>query len=243
MKNNRVMKKLLMSIMLGFLVSAVSARGTGRTVSENRYSAQRLKPALALRVGADMTLLGMKFDYYNDLLDKTMSFAPAPFLGGTGYVGAAYEYPVSHNCAVAGGIGVSYGKALASQGRDAAFYSYFSMTSVHAEIYYALRLPHFYCNVGLRAGYMPLLVTEYRNGKNMFKGRMNGNHYTRGNVYGVIQLGYTTGRIDVGVDFSYALLSQFKEGFSYPVVGSYNVVRTMHMNVGLNFAYRFMFGK
>ncbi len=231
------MKRILILAALGFFVSTAWAQGTdGR-----QYSA---KPALALRAGIDATILGMNFNYYSEAMDEIARFAPAPFLGGTGYLGAAYEYPVSYNCAVAGGIGVSYGKASTSVGRDASFYSYFSMTSIHAEIYYALRLQHFYCNVGLRAGYMPLMVTEYgKGGGIMFRGRMNGNHYTRGNVYGLIQAGYTTGRIDIGVDFNYALLSQFKEGFSYPVVGSYNVVRTRHMNVGLSLAYRFMFGR
>lgn len=231
------MKRILILITLGFLVSSASAQNHELSADGPMYSA---KPALALRAGIDMTMLSAKFDYYSNVLYDMARYAPAPFLGGTGYIGAAYEYPVSHNCALAGGLGVSYGKASASKGREASFYSYFSMTSVHAEIYYALRLQHFYCNVGLRAGYMPLMITEYSKGGGvMFRGRMNGNHYTRGNVYGLIQLGYTTGRIDIGVDFNYALLSQFKEGFSY----RYNVVRTRHMNVGLNLAYRFMFGR
>ena len=232
------MKKLLTLILFCASAFAVFAQRT-----DNLYARTHLKPVVAIRASGDVTLMRMKFDWYNEIMNQLWRYNPKPFVGGTGYLGAAYEHPVSHNCAIAGGLGVSYGKAFMTDTRQNAFYSYFSMTGFYAEIYYALRLEHFYLNVGLRGGFMPLMVTEYQNGHDMVRGRMNNNHYTRGNVYGLIQTGYTTGRIDIGLDFNYALLSQFKEGFSWPLTGTYNSVRTMHMNVGINLAYRFTLGK
>ena len=236
------MKKLLTLIVFGFSVAAAAAQKTENITFETLSGRSWLKPAVAIRASGDVTLMRMKFDWYNEVVDRTLRYNPAPFVGGTGYIGAAYEHPVSYNCAIAGGLGLSYGKAFMTDSRENAFYSYFSMTSVYAEIYYALRLEHFYMNIGFRGGIMPLMVTEYQNGKTMFRGKMNNNHYTKGNIYGLIQLGYTTGRIDIGLDFNYALLSQFKEGFSWPLTGTYNSVRTMHMNVGVNMSYRFYLG-
>lgn len=237
------MKKLLILTAFFISVLAVSAQETYEATFASPFARTGLKPAIAIRASGDVTLMRMKFDWHNDAIDGNSRYNPKPFVGATGYLGAAYEHPVSHNCAIAGGLGLSYGKAFRTDTQRNAFYSYFSMTTVYAEIYYALRLEHFYLNVGLRGGLMPLMVTEYRNGKDMFRGRMNNNHYTRGNIYGLIQLGYTTGRMDIGVDFNYALLSQFKEGFSWPLTGTYNSIRTMHMNVGINLAYRFSLGK
>lgn len=232
------MRKLLIFMVLSLSTFALYAQRSDSDMFLNGEHGTYLRPAVAIRMSGDMTLLGVKFDK-----DDGTRFNPRPFLGGTGTLGAAYEHPIAPTCAVAAGAGVSYGKAFMNDTRDNAFFSYFTMTTIYLEAYYALRLKHFYCNVGLRGGYTPLCTTEYPNGKNTFRGRMNNNHYTSGNVWGLIQAGYTTGRVDIGLDFNYALLSHFKEGLAYPVISEYKVVRTMYMNVGINVSYRIFVGK
>lgn len=232
------MKKLLMLLTLPLLALSAQARQTPLERHLARTSPEQLRPAVAVRASGYASMLGLKFE----TLDGGM-FNPRPFMGGGAALGAAYEHPIAPKGIIAGGAGASWDKQLMNDSRDNAFYSYFTKTTVYAEIYYGLRLNHFYLNAGLRGGYSPLCTTEYRNGKEMYRGQLTKYHYTPGNVWALLQTGYTTGRLDIGLDLGYGLLSHFQEGIAFPVLNDWRQVHTTYLNAGVNISWRIFVGK
>ncbi len=203
----------------------------------------QLKPAVLIRASVNFTWMDISYQ------NSVYTYNTDPYVGAQGSIGAYYEYPVSNHCILGIGAGGSYARYNAGNKERKPInianpeegykddYKNFGMTTIHADLYYGGRFNRFYFNLGLRGAYVPLMTATMYNAPQEKK--LTSYHYRNFNIWLLAEMGYSFGRIDLGLNFNYAFMAQFKEGFSYPIDETYIVPRTTLGNIGVSIAYRF----
>lgn len=207
------MKRIFICLCLALSALGVQAQTTELTPSK----------AVAVRTGGDFTFVDVSFKEFSNKI----------FPGGGGWLSASYEQPIAPKCIMGFGVGGSF---ESTRGNDQSYYyKRLSLGSIYGQVYYGFRYNHLFANLGMQLGYVPPVLTRISSGT----ARMTTYQYRPVNGWAFAQIGYTTGRWDVGVNFRIAMMSEFKEAYTFPIIDGYRTVRSRWLSVGITAGYRF----
>ncbi|MBQ8863684.1 MAG: hypothetical protein IJ014_03000 [Rikenellaceae bacterium] len=167
-------------------------------------------------------------------------------LGGGVTLSAAYEHPIALRGVIGAGVGGSFDKTVALD--KTYYYRNLSLSSVYAEVYYGFKAQNgFFLNLGIQGGYTPPVLSltaapEWEGGLKLR--RLSPYQCKGGNVWFVGRVGYCYEAWEFALSLRYAMVSQFGEAFSYPMLtteqeSSYRDVRSRHLTAGFSVGYRF----
>ena len=239
------MKKLL--ILLVTLVGATTLTAQNYTEAttitsamasaNDEVKATSLAPevsrAVVLRASGNFSMVNIHFTEYPNRFQ----------LGGGATLSAAYEHPIAPRMLIGAGAGASIEKVTALD--KSYYYRNLTMSSIYAEVYYNfIARSGLFVNLGIQGGYTPRMITL--TAENDYKGlaRLTQYQCKAGNVWFLGRVGYNFGKWDVALSLRYALLSQFGEAFSYPILtadgkdNAYRDVLSRHLAAGISFGYR-----